>query len=167
MGCAASKGAAVASPSYEVSSSSSYNVSGSASAVAASSSAGELVLAPGSESIWSRPVRLEASEVSGEGEGECPGKKDAEAAVVGLGHGARGDYSGVGVRLGNMHRYVEAEQVAAGWPWWLSTVAAEAVHGWVPLKAESFEKLEKASTPPIKAPSFPLLLTPLMPEQAK
>jgi cyclin-dependent kinase 12/13 len=33
--------------------------------------------------------------------------------------------------------------VAAGWPAWLSTVAAEAVQGWVPLKSENFEKLEK------------------------
>lgn len=46
-------------------------------------------------------------------------------------------------RLGNLHRYIEGEQVAAGWPAWLTTVAGEAIHGWVPLKAESFEKLEK------------------------
>ncbi|KAG8093037.1 hypothetical protein GUJ93_ZPchr0012g21072 [Zizania palustris] len=143
MGCAASKGLAVASPS-----SSSYNVSGSASVVvgaASSSSATELVLGPGggSASIWSRPVWLEAYEVGGDGEGKCPGKKDAAAVAAVVGHEANGDYSGVGVRLGNMHRYVEAEQVAAGWPSWLSSVAAEAVHGWVPLKADSFEKLEK------------------------
>ncbi|XP_010923564.1 protein IMPAIRED IN BABA-INDUCED STERILITY 1 [Elaeis guineensis] len=46
-------------------------------------------------------------------------------------------------RLGNLHRYIEGEQVAAGWPAWLTTVAGEAIQGWVPLKAESFEKLEK------------------------
>nr|GEV65038.1 probable serine/threonine-protein kinase At1g54610 [Tanacetum cinerariifolium] len=45
--------------------------------------------------------------------------------------------------LGSLRRYVEVEQVAAGWPAWLSDVAGEAIHGWVPLKAESFEKLEK------------------------
>ncbi|XVE68203.1 hypothetical protein DITRI_Ditri09bG0049500 [Diplodiscus trichospermus] len=33
---------------------------------------------------------------------------------------------------------VEAEQVAAGWPAWLSSVAAEAVHGWASLPAEAF-----------------------------
>nr|XP_043608080.1 protein IMPAIRED IN BABA-INDUCED STERILITY 1-like [Erigeron canadensis] len=43
----------------------------------------------------------------------------------------------------SLNRYVEVEQVAAGWPAWLSAVAGEAIHGWVPLKAESFEKLEK------------------------
>ncbi|KAL2516045.1 Protein kinase superfamily protein [Forsythia ovata] len=49
----------------------------------------------------------------------------------------------VSFRLGNLHRYVEGEQVAAGWPAWLSAVAGEAIQGWVPAKAESFEKLEK------------------------
>ncbi|KAI3953809.1 hypothetical protein MKW98_017633 [Papaver atlanticum] len=46
-------------------------------------------------------------------------------------------------RLRNLHRHVEGEQVAAGWPSWLSAVAGEAIHGWIPLRAESFEKLEK------------------------
>ncbi|CAD6267257.1 unnamed protein product [Miscanthus lutarioriparius] len=32
-------------------------------------------------------------------------------------------------RLGNVRRCVEGEQAAAGWPSWLSAVAAEAVHG--------------------------------------
>ncbi|KAK4477800.1 hypothetical protein RD792_017062 [Penstemon davidsonii] len=42
-----------------------------------------------------------------------------------------------------LHKYVEGEQVAAGWPAWLSAVASDAIHGWVPLKPDSFEKLEK------------------------
>ncbi|KAM5570825.1 protein IMPAIRED IN BABA-INDUCED STERILITY 1 [Rosa sericea] len=46
-------------------------------------------------------------------------------------------------RLSNLQRYVEGEQVAAGWPAWLSAVAAEAIQGWVPLRADAFEKLEK------------------------
>ncbi|KAL5582237.1 hypothetical protein UlMin_014679 [Ulmus minor] len=54
-------------------------------------------------------------------------------------HG-RGSFS---FRLGFSHRYVEAEHIAAGWPPWLSAVAGEAIHGWVPLRADSFEKLEK------------------------
>ncbi|KAK3159813.1 hypothetical protein QOZ80_1BG0051380 [Eleusine coracana subsp. coracana] len=40
-------------------------------------------------------------------------------------------------------RTVEGEQVAAGWPPWLVAVAPEAVRGWVPRRAESFEKLDK------------------------
>ncbi|XP_062204157.1 protein IMPAIRED IN BABA-INDUCED STERILITY 1-like isoform X2 [Phragmites australis] len=114
MGCAASRSGAVASPAYEVSSSS-YEVSRSASA----SVSAEL----GSASIWSRPVRLEAFELGGADEEER--RRPGEA------------------RLGGFRRYIEGEQAAAGWPSWLSAVAAEAVQGWVPLKAESFEKLEK------------------------
>lgn len=40
-------------------------------------------------------------------------------------------------------RATEGEQVAAGWPAWLSSVAKEAIDGWVPLKSDSFERLEK------------------------
>ncbi|CAN8269670.1 unnamed protein product [Cochlearia groenlandica] len=35
------------------------------------------------------------------------------------------------------------EQVAAGWPSWLSEVCGEALSGWLPRKADSFEKIEK------------------------
>ncbi|KAI3963071.1 hypothetical protein MKW92_040809 [Papaver armeniacum] len=38
---------------------------------------------------------------------------------------------------------VKGEQIAAGWPIWLTSVAAEAIQGWVPRKADSFEKLDK------------------------
>ncbi|CAK9150226.1 unnamed protein product [Ilex paraguariensis] len=37
----------------------------------------------------------------------------------------------------------EGEQIAAGWPSWLASVAGEAIRGWVPRSAESFEKLNK------------------------
>ena len=46
-------------------------------------------------------------------------------------------------RIGFNQRYVEAEQNAAGWPPWLTASAAEAVQGWIPLKADSFQKLDK------------------------
>ncbi|EOA39803.1 hypothetical protein CARUB_v10008466mg [Capsella rubella] len=49
----------------------------------------------------------------------------------------------VSFRLGNLSKYLEAEQVAAGWPAWLSNVAGEAIHGWVPFRSDAFEKLEK------------------------
>lgn len=35
------------------------------------------------------------------------------------------------------------EHVAAGWPSWLTAVAGEAVKGWLPRKASSFEMLNK------------------------
>lgn len=46
-------------------------------------------------------------------------------------------------RLGNLPKHHEGEQVAAGWPAWLSAVAGEAIRGWVPRRADSFEKLDK------------------------
>uniref|UniRef100_A0A7N0RAD1 Protein kinase domain-containing protein n=1 Tax=Kalanchoe fedtschenkoi TaxID=63787 RepID=A0A7N0RAD1_KALFE len=47
-------------------------------------------------------------------------------------------------KLGGLHRpNVEAEQAAAGWPSWLCAVASEAIHGWVPLRPDSYVKLEK------------------------
>ncbi|XP_073295435.1 protein IMPAIRED IN BABA-INDUCED STERILITY 1-like isoform X2 [Primulina huaijiensis] len=49
----------------------------------------------------------------------------------------------VSFRLGNFQKYMEGEQVAAGWPAWLSAVAGEAIQGWFPLKSDSYEKLEK------------------------
>ncbi|XP_010528375.1 PREDICTED: probable serine/threonine-protein kinase At1g54610 [Tarenaya hassleriana] len=51
--------------------------------------------------------------------------------------------TGVSLKSGLSHRNIEAEQAAAGWPAWLCSAAAEAVYGWVPLRAEAFEKLEK------------------------
>ncbi|MED6149437.1 hypothetical protein PIB30_062367 [Stylosanthes scabra] len=47
------------------------------------------------------------------------------------------------IRLGFAKRHVDAEHNAAGWPSWLTTTAAEAVHGWLPLRADSFQKLDK------------------------
>nr|QYW07104.1 cyclin-dependent kinase like 5 [Dimocarpus longan] len=34
-------------------------------------------------------------------------------------------------------------EIAAGWPEWLTSVAGEAIKGWVPRRSDSFEKLEK------------------------
>ncbi|CAN1162990.1 Cyclin-dependent kinase C-2 C [Linum perenne] len=40
-------------------------------------------------------------------------------------------------------RRVGAEQIAAGWPSWLSAAAGEAINGWIPFQADAYEKLEK------------------------
>ncbi|KAI3857979.1 hypothetical protein MKW92_008282 [Papaver armeniacum] len=40
-------------------------------------------------------------------------------------------------------RSMEGEQVAAGWPSWLASVAGEAIKGWVPRRADSFQKMDK------------------------
>ncbi|XVE82054.1 hypothetical protein DITRI_Ditri15bG0115700 [Diplodiscus trichospermus] len=46
-------------------------------------------------------------------------------------------------RLSNPPKHVHGEQVAAGWPSWLSNVAGEAISGWTPRRADTFEKLDK------------------------
>ncbi|XP_004242255.1 probable serine/threonine-protein kinase At1g54610 isoform X1 [Solanum lycopersicum] len=46
-------------------------------------------------------------------------------------------------RVVNMPHGGIGELCAAGWPLWLSSVAQEAIQGWVPRSAESFEKLNK------------------------
>ncbi|XP_076960064.1 putative serine/threonine-protein kinase At1g09600 [Bidens hawaiensis] len=38
---------------------------------------------------------------------------------------------------------VDGAQEAAGWPAWLTAVAGEAIKGWLPRRADSFEKLDK------------------------
>ncbi|KAF3516770.1 hypothetical protein DY000_02060379 [Brassica cretica] len=50
---------------------------------------------------------------------------------------------GEGLIISNVPRSAEAELIAAGWPYWLTSVAGEAIKGWVPRRADSFEKLDK------------------------
>ncbi|XP_031485338.1 probable serine/threonine-protein kinase At1g54610 [Nymphaea colorata] len=46
-------------------------------------------------------------------------------------------------RRSNPSKHIHGEQVAAGWPPWLSAVAGEAINGWTPRRADTFEKIEK------------------------
>ncbi|KAI3469441.1 hypothetical protein Pfo_026104 [Paulownia fortunei] len=46
-------------------------------------------------------------------------------------------------RLSNPPKHIQGEQVAAGWPSWLVAVAGEALSGWTPRRADTFEKLDK------------------------
>ncbi|KAL2894292.1 hypothetical protein RDABS01_010201 [Bienertia sinuspersici] len=46
-------------------------------------------------------------------------------------------------RIISMPQGAHGEQVVAGWPSWLSAVAGEAIQGWLPRRADSFEKLDK------------------------
>jgi hypothetical protein len=38
---------------------------------------------------------------------------------------------------------MRGDQVAAGWPPWLSAVCGEALNGWIPRRADTFEKIDK------------------------
>lgn len=55
------------------------------------------------------------------------------------------------IKLG---RLTEAEHVAAGWPAWLTAVAGEAVEGWLPLRSDNFERLEKVNKLTVYSPLY-------------
>lgn len=63
------------------------------------------------------------------------------------GSNGKGSFS---FKLGFNNRSVAAEHTAAGWPSWLSAYAGEAIHGWLPLIGDSFEKMDKVSFKRIK-----------------
>jgi cyclin-dependent kinase 12/13 len=63
----------------------------------------------------------------------------------------------MGPRQGCIPAPAAAEQLAAGWPPWLVAVAGEALRGWTPRRADTFEKLNKVSPFP-KAAKFDVLL---------
>ncbi|KAH7571972.1 hypothetical protein JRO89_XS04G0176900 [Xanthoceras sorbifolium] len=46
-------------------------------------------------------------------------------------------------RLSNPPKHLHGEQVAAGWPPWLTAVCGEALNGWIPRRADTFEKIDK------------------------
>lgn len=46
-------------------------------------------------------------------------------------------------KLGNPAKNLRGEQVAAGWPSWLSDACGEALNGWIPRRADTFEKIDK------------------------
>ncbi|KAJ3683757.1 hypothetical protein LUZ60_013984 [Juncus effusus] len=50
---------------------------------------------------------------------------------------------GADPRHGSFSNRARGEQVAAGWPPWLAAVAGEAINGWKPRRADSFEKIDK------------------------
>ncbi|KAI3665852.1 hypothetical protein L6452_44487 [Arctium lappa] len=77
------------------------------------------------------------SEGSGGGRDDNNNKKKVESLNNSRQNSKRFGFS---IRFG---RSIEGEQVAAGWPAWLSSVAKEAIDGWLPLKSDSFERLEK------------------------
>lgn len=56
--------------------------------------------------------------------------------------GASGEQAQM-AKLYSIRNGVDGAQVAAGWPAWLTGVAGEAIKGWIPRKADSFEKLDK------------------------
>jgi cyclin-dependent kinase 12/13 len=58
-----------------------------------------------------------------------------------------GRRAAAGPKQGCVPAAAAAEQVAAGWPPWLVAVAGEALRGWAPRRADTFEKLNKVYVP--------------------
>lgn len=86
--------------------------------------------------------------ISNENVGSVRGKKDGEDIIVERpksGHHKRSasDLSLNG-RLSSKPGGAQGEQTEQ-WPSWLISVAKEAVHGWTPRSADSYEKLNKVS----------------------
>lgn len=78
--------------------------------------------------------------------GEKEKKKEKEENGGGDGvRGTKGDRrrSKPNPRLSNPPKHLQGEQVAAGWPPWLTAVCGEALSGWIPRKADTFEKIDK------------------------
>ena len=81
-------------------------------------------------------------------EGDPKPEKDVEEKNLkerggGNGKGSLRANGSLNMRAGVSHGFVEAEHIAAGWPPWLTSVAGEAIQGWIPLKSDAFEKLDK------------------------
>lgn len=49
-------------------------------------------------------------------------------------------------RILSVQHFSGEQYVDSGWPLWLSSVAGEAIKGWVPRRADSFEKLDQVSS---------------------
>ena len=67
----------------------------------------------------------------------------SSGSMLKLYESARGGNRASIPKINNIPKHHEGEQVAAGWPAWLSAVAGEAIRGWIPRRADSFEKLDK------------------------
>ncbi|KAL6657659.1 hypothetical protein ACP70R_005439 [Stipagrostis hirtigluma subsp. patula] len=127
MGCVASKNAVSVTPAADSSGALRDRAHPPAPAAAPVPLPAPAVSVPSLRSLSSAARRSEKKD-----EAEEPGK-----AVVAVAAASRS------FRLRSLRKSLEGEQVAAGWPPWLSAVAGEAIQGWIPLKADSFEKLEK------------------------
>ncbi|XP_058788398.1 protein IMPAIRED IN BABA-INDUCED STERILITY 1-like isoform X2 [Vicia villosa] len=67
--------------------------------------------------------------------------KSKERRVTELGRTSRNE--SLSFRFGKLDKYVQRQLVAVGWPKWLVAAAGEAVRGWIPLREDNFQIMEK------------------------
>lgn len=73
-------------------------------------------------------------------------RKEEETESL-LGNNSKGKMKEPSPRVPRNHpNNLQGEQVAAGWPSWLSSVASEAISGWIPLDINNFQKLNEGET---------------------
>lgn len=137
MGCVSSKHAVSVTPALDVSGG--FRGGDVAGAGGAGDNSGRIRVVSGS---GSRNGRGSSNRKKGS-KGEFGVAVSCGGSELGESGRASSNSESLSFRLGNLHKYIEGEQVAAGWPAWLSAVAGEAIQGWVPLRADAFEKLEK------------------------
>ncbi|XP_057496386.1 probable serine/threonine-protein kinase At1g54610 [Actinidia eriantha] len=92
----------------------------------------------------SRTLRVEETRIDNDKSGVSNGVTRKEEKVDGdrRSQGER-RRSKPNPRLSNPPKHKHGEQVAAGWPSWLSAHVGEAIDGWLPRRADTFEKIDK------------------------
>ncbi|KAI3460707.1 hypothetical protein Pfo_017370 [Paulownia fortunei] len=95
------------------------------------------------------PVELNVNSVQPANVKENGQTRIIERPKSGHQRGSTMDLGGVNDMQQTMSRVIgkphgaKAEQIAAGWPSWLASVAGEAIHGWAPRSPDSYEKINK------------------------
>ncbi|CAA3028331.1 probable serine threonine- kinase At1g54610 [Olea europaea subsp. europaea] len=137
MGCVSSKNATIESSKLDASSSAS-------TAAGRRNGSGHRLPTLSSLRAFGLPLEKIKEEPEEEKEGESVKKRRSDVEYSGnlraLKRGASQKKAVFSFKFG---RLTESEHVSAGWPPWLSAVAGEAIEGWLPLRSDAFEKLDK------------------------
>ncbi|KAG8384663.1 hypothetical protein BUALT_Bualt04G0141400 [Buddleja alternifolia] len=142
MGCVSSKKARARSPAFHVSSSSSANDAGRSNWPGRVASSGPLHVQAAAFGPLDK-IKEEADKVEDEDEESGKKRHRFEDYSENLRAVKKGDSQKKAVFSIKFGRLAEGEQVAAGWPAWLSAVAGDAIEGWLPLRSDAYERLEK------------------------
>ena len=103
-------------------------------------------LVPPKEEFVAESRRGSVHRISNENVGSVRGNKDGEDRIVERpksGHHKRTGSESIHGRISSNPGAAEGE--ASEWPSWLISVAKDAVQGWTPRSADSYEKLKKVS----------------------
>ncbi|XP_009597660.1 protein IMPAIRED IN BABA-INDUCED STERILITY 1-like [Nicotiana tomentosiformis] len=135
MGCVSSKQATAHSPPH-------HNYNSSSIKTAVINRNGEIIKDPNLQHV-NKSGFGPLEKIKEEPEKE----KKAESLIRRSSSNSRGSKKGSNEKKANFSikfgRLTEGEHLAAGWPAWLTAVASDAIDGWLPLRSDAFERLEK------------------------